>query len=431
MKKSIKNILIIGFALFSMLFGAGNVIFPPYLGLGCGSQWGIGFIFYYIADIGLAMVALFAVQRSGGYESIVRPLGKVPATVLMCLIILCIGPMVGIPRTAASTLELSVLPLFPQVNAELFSLCFFVVIVLLCLRESAVVDIIGKILTPLLLVGLLILITKGAVDPMGTIPDRVLVENVPVTGIEAGYQTMDVLAIVIFGIIIGKSIKAKGYDTRREQNRIVFGAGTVAGLFLLIMYLGLTYLGVTSSEMFDLTVDRTVLVTTIVRVLLGEAGTILFGIVVALACVTTAVALVSAAADYFCTLSGGRIKYTWLVIAICAFSGFVSTFGLNQIISIAAPILDVVYPPTLMLLFLSFFEKQIKSVWVYRLGALGAFATSALTVCLKFGAPLGFMAHLPLYSLGFSWILPAAICAALGFLVPVRQTAAETLEGQA
>lgn len=431
MKKSILTILIIGFALFSMLFGAGNVIFPPYLGLGCGSQWGLGFTFYYLADIGLALVALFAVQRSGGHEAIIGPVGKVPATILMCLIILCIGPMVGIPRTAASTLELSVLPLFPQMNAVLFSLFFFAIIALLCLRESAVVDIIGKVLTPLLIVGLLILIVKGVVDPIGAIPDRVLVENVPVTGIEAGYQTMDVLAIVIFGIIIGKNIIARGYKTRREQNWIVFGAGAVAGLFLLLVYLGLTYLGVTASDMFDLTVDRTVLVTAIVQALLGRTGTILFGVVVALACVTTAVALVTATADYFCTLSGGRIKYTWLVIAICAFSGFVSTFGLNQIISIAGPILDVVYPPTLVLLFLSFFEKRIKTVWVYRLGALGAFATSALTVCMKFGAPLGFMAHLPLYSFGFSWILPAAICAVLGCFVPVRQTNTETLEGQA
>ena len=418
MKKTVTNILIVGFALFSMLFGAGNVIFPPYLGLGSGSQWGLGFLFYYIADIGLALVALFAVQRSGGYDSITRPVGKTASTLLMCLIVLCIGPMVGIPRTAASTLELSVLPIFPEMNAVVFSAIFFVIIALLCLRESSVVDIIGKVLTPLLIVGLLILITKGVIDPIGPVPQGVLVDNVPATGIEAGYQTMDVLAIVIFGIIISKSVKAKGYDTARSQNSIILGAGAVAGIFLCVMYLGLTYLGVTASGMFDLSVDRTVLVTTIVHALLGQTGTVLFGIVVALACVTTAVALVSCAADYFSTLSGGRIKYTWLVVAICAFSGFFSTFGLNQIISIAAPILDVVYPPTLMLLAMSFFARRITNVWAYRLGALGALVISVMTVCTRFGAPFGFLANLPLYSLGFGWILPAIVCAVVGSMIP-------------
>ena len=418
MKKSMTHILIVGFALFSMLFGAGNVIFPPYLGLGAGSQWGIGFLFYYLADIGLALVALFAVQRSGGYDAITRPVGKAASTLLMSLIILCIGPMVGIPRTAASTLELSVLPIFPEMNAVVFSVIFFAIIALLCLKESSVVDIIGKVLTPLLIVGLLILIIKGVIDPIGPVPQGVLVENVPATGIEAGYQTMDVLAIVIFGIIISKSVKAKGYDTARSQSRIILGAGAVAGVFLCVMYLGLTYLGVTASGMFDLSVDRTVLVTTIVHALLGQTGTVLFGVVVALACVTTAVALVSCAADHFATLSGGRIKYTWLVVAICAFSGFFSTFGLNQIIAIAGPILDVVYPPTLMLLAMSFFARRVTNVWAYRLGALGALVVSLMTVAARFGAPFGFLSSLPLNSLGFGWILPAIVCAVAGSMIP-------------
>ena len=421
MKRSFLHALIIGFALFSMLFGAGNVIFPPYLGLGCGPQWGQGFLYYYIADIGLALVCLFAIQRSGGHRAITSRLGKGPSELLICVIILCIGPMVGIPRTAASTFEMSILPLFPNVHPVVFAIVFFVIIALLCTKEASVVDIIGKILTPMLMIGLLILIIKGVLDPIGAISTQVQVDNVPTTGIMAGYQTMDVLAVVIFGILISNSVRDKGYKDRHSQNRIVFGCGMVAGIGLLIIYLGLTYLGATASTHFDLSVDRTALVTSIVQVLLGHTGTIIFAIVVALACVTTAVALVSSASNYFSSLSGGRVKYIWFVLLICAFSAVVTTFGLNQIIAIAAPILDVVYPPTLFLIVLSFFDRWIKNDWVFRLGALGACLVSLLTVLMKFGAPLDFLSHLPLTSYGFGWVVPALICGALGFLIPQKK----------
>ena len=173
------------------------MIFPPYLGLSCGRDWFLGFACYYLADIGLALVALFAVLHSGSPERMTRRIGKVPSTLLLSAIILCIGPMLAIPRTAATTYEMSVAPLISGVSPVVFSFLFFGVILLLCLRESSVVDIVGKILTPLLLLGPLVLIVQGVLHPIGPIPDRVLVESVPITGIEAGYQTMDVLAAVI------------------------------------------------------------------------------------------------------------------------------------------------------------------------------------------------------------------------------------------
>ena len=422
MKRSFQHILIVGFALFSMLFGAGNVIFPPYLGLGCGSQWVQGFLYYYLADIGLALICLFAIQRCGGHRSITGHLGRYPSEILLCMIVLCIGPMLGIPRTAASTFEMSVLPIVPQADPVFFSVCFFVLVAILCMKESAVVDIIGKLLTPMLLVGLLILIIKGCLTPLGQIPEKVLVENVPVTGIHAGYQTMDVLAIMIFGILISKSVLEKGYEKHSQQNRIVFGAGLVAGISLLVMYLGLTYLGVTTSDMFDLSVDRTVLVTTIVHLLLGDIGTVIFAVVVALACLTTAVALVSACSDYFSALTGGRIRYTWLVLLICGFSSIVTTFGLNQIISVASPILEVVYPPTLLLVFLSYFDRYIHREWVYRMGALGALVISFLAVVGRASGTFAFLEQLPFYSYGFGWVLPSLCISALGALIPDKSS---------
>ena len=417
MKRSLTDMFVIGFALFSMFFGAGNVIFPPYLGLSCGKQWFLGFACYYLADIGLALAALFAVLRSGSPEHMTRRIGKGPSTLLMSAIILCIGPMLAIPRTAATTYEMSLVPLVSGFSPVLFSFLFFAVILLLCLQESAVVDIVGKVLTPVLLIGLLVLIVKGVLAPIGPVPDRVPVDNVPVTGIEAGYQTMDVLAAVIFGIIILKSARDKGYTDPKAQARVVAGAGLVAGAALLVVYLGLTYLGVTTSRFFNLSVLRTFLVVSIVRNLMGNAGIVLFSIVVALACVTTAVALVSSAASYFSKLSGGRLRYTWLVVAICLFSAAAANLGLDQIVSIAAPILSIVYPPTLVLICLSFFDRRIQSDWVYRMAALGALVFSLLETAASFGLDIPLLSRMPLASLGFGWVVPAAVCGTLGALI--------------
>ncbi|MGI6012965.1 MAG: branched-chain amino acid transport system II carrier protein [Oscillospiraceae bacterium] len=421
MHKTRRDIFVIGFALFSMFFGAGNVIFPPYLGLESGSQWFLGFACYYLADIGLALLALFATLYRGGIENITKPIGKVPATLLLSAIILCIGPMLAIPRTAASTYEMSLSPLVSNANPIFFSFLFFLVIFLLSMKESAVVDIVGKALTPMLLLGLLIMIVKGVLDPIGPIPTDTLVENVPANGIEAGYQTMDVLASLVFGIICIKSAEDKGYTKTKDKLRVVAAAGIIAGAALLVVYLGLTYLGVTTSHLFDLSVDRTALVVAIVRHLLGDYGVILFSIVVALACISTAVTLVSAAADFFSGLSGGRLSYRLLVMVICLFSAVVSNVGLEQIISIASPILEVVYPPALTLTLLAFFSNHIQNCWVFRFAVLGSLIFSLLTVASRYmNISLSFLDMLPLASLGFGWLLPAAAGCLIGSLIPCK-----------
>ncbi len=346
MRKRKIDILVIGFALFSMFFGAGNVIFPPYLGMEAGSEWFSGFLCYFIADIGLALLTIIAMLKSGSdSQGITRPLGKVASTILLTAVVLCIGPLLAIPRTAASTYEMSVLPLISGVSPVVFSAVFFAVILALCINESAVVDIAGKVLTPALLGGLLLLIAVGVFRPIGLIADTPKIQNVPASGIMSGYQTMDVLAALIFGTIILKSAEGKGYTDSKSKNRVVLGAGIVASLGLLVVYLGLTYLGATVSMMFDSSVNRSALVLAIVEALLGQTGKVVFAIVVALACVTTAVALVSSAADYFSALTRGKISYRAFVVFMCVFSAVVSNFGLDQIVSIAAPILSIVYPP--------------------------------------------------------------------------------------
>ena len=405
---TVRDIIVVGFALFSMFFGAGNVVFPPYLGMESGPQWLLGFSAYFIADIGLALLGVFALLRVGSSEAVTLRLGKIPAELLMCAIILCIGPMVAIPRTSATTFEMAIAPNIPGVSPVLFSVLFFALILALCIKESAVVDIVGKVLTPLLLVGLFAIIIKGIVTPLGEIAALPQIANAAVTGIKAGYQTMDALAALPFGIIVLQSVTAKGYDSGRKQFRVVGGAAVLAGVLLLCVYMGLAYLGATVSAQYTSDIGRAQLIMALVEALMGKVGVILFGVVVGLACVTTAIALTSSAAAYFAELCRGKVSYKVFVIAICVFSAVVSNLGLDRIVAVAAPVLDVIYPPTLVLIFISLLAPRLPDR-VSRGAAIGALLTSVLCALNANGIHIPFMANLPLYDLGLSWLLPAVI----------------------
>lgn len=407
-KKFGADSIVVGFALFSMFFGAGNVIFPPYLGFGAGTQWVNGFLFYFIADIGLALFALFTLLKVGGSENITGRIGSVASNILMSAIILCIGPMVAIPRTAATTFEMSVAPLISGVSPVIFSVAFFIVVLLLSIRQSAVIDVVGKVLTPALLIGLLVLIIKGIISPLGSIVNpHVDSSFVIVNGIKSGYQTMDVLAALAFGIIILKSAQEKGYSDGRESSKMIRTAAVIAGALLLIVYFGLTYLGATSASLFSLGISRAELVIGIVEQLLGKVGLVIFAVVVALACMTTAVALVSSAASFFEKLTKGRLSYRVLVTVICVSSAVISNLGLDRIVAVASPILDIVYPPTLVLIALSWFGDRL-SRGVYRWAVIGALIASVLSTLSLYGVSVPIVNTLPLASLGLGWIVPAA-----------------------
>ncbi|MCI7511175.1 MAG: branched-chain amino acid transport system II carrier protein [Firmicutes bacterium] len=416
-KKLVTDSIVVGFALFAMFFGAGNVVFPPYIGMHAGEQWANGFLFYFIADIGLALVAMFAILHAGGADNITGRIGHVASKVLMCAVILCIGPMVAIPRTAATTLEMSVTPFFSGMSPVVFSIIFFAVILLLSIKQSAVIDIVGKILTPALLIGLLILIVKGFVSPIGDIVDTgVSASEVTVNGIKSGYQTMDVLAAMAFGIIILSSADEKGYTDSKSAAKMIGIAAALSGVLLLIVYFGLTYLGATASTVFPTDISRANLVIGIVELLLGKAGLIIFAIVIALACITTAVALVSSAASFFAKLANDKISYSVFVVVICVSSAVISNLGLDMIIAIATPVLDIVYPPMLVLILLSWFgDKLHKSVYVSSVA--GSLIASVLATAELYGMNIPVIDSLPLASLGLGWLTPAALFGLVAYLV--------------
>jgi len=405
---------VIGAALFSMFFGAGNMIFPPYLGLKAGKEWLLGFLSYYAADIGLALMAIFAQIKNRGYSKLLRPLGNRMSNIFIFAVILCIGPIISIPRTAATTYELSVLSLAPNFNMSLFYIIFFLAVLLLCIRKSAVVDIIGKILTPVLFIGLLFLIIIGILNPLGSIELPSRSQSIIGDGIEAGYQSMDFLAAIIFGVFILNSAEEKGHTTQKSQARVAVGSSVVAGAGLLIIYLGLTYLGATVSSLYNMHISRTELLIGIINGLLpGKLGTVFFSIIAALACVSTAIAITSSAAEYFSKITKNKVRYEIFIVAICIFGALISSLGVEQLISLASPLLSVIYPPILVVVVLSFISSRI-NIWCIRFAAYAALLVGILEVSYLFSINISFLEALPFYSLGFGWLIPSLIAGLTG-----------------
>ncbi|MDR1360544.1 MAG: branched-chain amino acid transport system II carrier protein [Deltaproteobacteria bacterium] len=415
--------LIVGAALFSMFFGAGNIIFPPYVGLAAGPEWFPSFLCYYLADIGLALAAILAMLRTQSIdkvEGVMVRLGAVPARAMMILVVVCLCPLLGIPRTCATTYAIAVAPLvqsgavWPSV---LFTVFFFGATLAFSIRESALVGLLGKFLTPLLIFGLLLLIILGSVSPIAPISAAPKIQNVVWMSVSAGYQTMDVLAAIVFGLLVVNALKARGFHKPRQQFLSVGLAGLVAGFFLFIVYCGLCHLGATVSSLYPENVDKGQLVLSISRHIFGPAGTAVLGAIIGLACLTTAIALTGSLGLFFNTLSKGKWPYEIVVIFCCLFSAVVANFGLSRIISLAAPILTVVYPGVLAVIALSLFGAGIKNDNVFRLAAAGAMIVS-LGEVLGWYWPetFAFILWLPFQAPGFGWVIPSAVCACLGLL---------------
>lgn len=428
MKKINKDIIIVGFALFAMFFGAGNLLFPPFLGLITGKSWSVGFIGFILADVGLSLLTILALAKcSGEVSKVFSRSGKKLSIALGCAIMICIGPLLAIPRTAATTFEMGIQPIFNNFNAVVFSIIFFVLVLLLTIKPSKVVDIIGSYLTPALLIALLVLIGMGILNPLGNIEPSTI-DNVFSEGIFQGYQTLDALGAVSLGAVVITSIANKGYTKKEEQINITLKAGLVAGAGLFVVYGGLTYLGATVSTMFDATVSQAGLIVSITEMLLGLPGKVILGIIVALACLTTAIGLTSATGQYFAKLTNNKLKYEVIVTVVCLFSLVVSNFGVSTIIQFSAPILTFVYPPTIVLVVFTLFGNNIKNDNVFKFATYAALFISILNIISDFGVNVPVIKSLPLASLGFNWVVPVAIAAVIGYFVKSKNNSQSKLE---
>lgn len=420
-----KDIMAVGLTMFAIFFGAGNLIFPPYLGRMTGAEWFLVFFFFFIVDIGVSMIAIFATIRSNDLSMTGIPsrLGKKMATVVAIIIATCLAPCLAVPRTAATTFEMGWSQMFPSLSIWVFSFIFFAIVCFLTIRPSKVVDIVGNYLTPILVICVLVLIVLGIVDPIGPIAEESTVVTIK-EGIINGYQTMDPLGVGLIIVAIMGAVTEKGYATKDVQGRLLARAALLAGILLFVIYGGLTYLGSTVSSGGYEDYNRAALLVAITEELLGTWGVIMMAVIVLFACLTTAIGLTSGFAGTLEKLTNGKCKYKTVVIVMSVFSFVVSNAGIDKIISVAAPILSVIFPCFITMSVLMFFGKYIKNDNVIRVATLFAFVISLSEVLAGFGLPLTYTQYLPLHEYSLGWILPAVIGGIIGKFIPCKQSEA-------
>lgn len=419
-KKSSKEVLIIGFAVFAMFFGAGNIIFPPTLGLQAGTKYLTVMAGFLITGVGLPLMGIISAAKAGGkMDSLLGKVSPMFARLMGLAITLAIGPLYAIPRTAAMTHEMTVLPLMPGASNIIVNLIYFVITYLLVANPTTVVDNIGKFLTPALLAMLAIIIVKGVMTPIGS---PVVTPNEAFKtfgyGFNYGYQTMDGIVSIIFVGIIIKELESLGIKRGKQQLSMTLKAGLIAIVLLGLIYIGLSHLGATASGVIPQDTERVALLKQIVQTLLGNFGKIALGLAVGLACLTTSIGLVASTADYFNEMSKNRVSYKTIVIIICVFSYFLSLLGVDGIISVVAPILGIIYPPAMVVILLNLLPSFLHKRGVFIAAVVGAFLVS-ITEGLSTYMPAlaGRTNFIPLGKAGFAWITVSVICGIIGYFI--------------
>lgn len=424
----VKDIFVVGFAIFAMFFGAGNLIFPPYLGLKSGTNWFPGFLCFIIMDIGLSVLTLLVVTKLGkGAGGVTEKLGKKASIFILALNVICLGPLIAIPRTAATAFEFAVEPFYPTASTTVFSIIFFAVVVLFCLKQSKVIDIIGTVFAPLMLCALLVLIVKGILTPIGSVELGLSVGAAVKEGVNAGYQTMDVMAAMIFSATILSAVIQKGYRTQKQQFRMVSASGLLAMLILFVVYGGLAYLGASVSGKFPHNVDRVVLLIAITKALLGKWGMVLLGGMVCVACLTPAIGLLSSSASFFEKQCDGKIKYRTFVIGFAVVSCIISNLGISKILKLASPILNILYPLLILMVVLGIFKEHIHNDNIYKSAAVGTLAVSLLSIVEQMTGMNFYLSSLPFAQYGFQWVAPALLFGLAGCCMIPKEKSGKVL----
>ena len=418
MKKKLIDIIIIGFALFAIFFGAGNLIFPPCLGVTAGENWGIATLAFLISDPLLSVVAVMVVATLGGSALAVgRRIHPVFAGVLNAICVLLIGPIFAVPRTGASTHEIFVQSYFPSAPQWMTSLVFFGIVLWITYQENSVMDAIGKYLTPILLLILFLIFVGAVLQPNASFAatDRT---GLFAQGFKEGYQTMDVLGAPLLAGVVMKDITRRGYLNKKDQFRMMFGVGIVAFILLAVVYSTLAYSGASMSTVIDTTAQRAAMLTTIVKNLLGSWGQLAMGLAVCFACLTTAIGLTTTCGQYFEEVSKGKISYKKTILVTVAVEFIISLVGVDSLINLAVPVLTFIFPIMIALILFSAFDQYIPYDWTY-LGAVvgagivglvqGINTLSQLLGGKLLGDAVKLIGTFPLATYGLEWIVPTFV----------------------
>lgn len=426
MKLSRNKMLLVSFMLFSLFFGAGNLIFPPFLGQNAGSHTPVAMLGFLATAVVLPVLGVVVVARFDGLDRLGQQVGKRFAIVFTLLIYLSIGPGLGIPRAASVPFEMAVAPYLPEganttVWMLVYSLAFFLVALWLCMTPGKLVNRIGHFLTPSLLVLLVFLFVcflfRGEVN---VAPSQTAYDAAPfLKGFSEGYQTMDTIAALNFGLVIATTLGSFGMTEKRDRMRHTVLAGIFAGTILALVYAMLSYMGMCSSGVYAIQENGAWTLRCIVYQLFGAPGAVLLAAIFTLACLTTCVGLINSISQYFSTLFR-KISYRAWVYIITFFSFLVCNLGLSMILSISIPILNAIYPVSIVLILLGLSHDLWKgNRFAYPMTVAGTAAVSIAFALGDAGLPLGVLGQLlhrlPLYRLGFGWVCVAAGMLLLSF----------------
>jgi len=415
--------LFIGLMLFSMFFGAGNLIFPAYLGEQSGTSFWPAILGFVATGVGLPVIVLVAVSLvKGGAQAIGDRVHPVFSTVFMVVIYLCIGPFLAIPRNATVAYEMTIVPFTSgtfnsSLGLLLFTICFFGLVYIISLNPTKMEEYMGKWITPILILAIVILCGIGFINLDGSLqtPSGTYQQTPFTTGFIEGYNTMDALASLAFGIVILTAIGQKGIKDRKQLTSYAIKAGVIAGILLSVVYISLGLLGgkMAGNGTFE---SGTEILSATSTLLLGPSGTVLLGIIFTLACFTTVVGLTAACGQYFSNLFP-KFSYKTVVIVFTLIGFVLSNLGLSQILKVSVPFLVTAYPLTIVLTVLTFLSRYFHhSSKVYGSAMLftGVFAAiSGLNI-----GPLQMLSeYLPFASYGLEWIVPAIVGTIIGMIL--------------
>lgn len=411
-----KDILALGFLTFAFFVGAGNIIFPPMVGLSAGHHVWLAAIGFIVTAVGLPVLTIIALARQGGLmENLTRPLGKATGITLTVICYLLVGPLYAIPRTTTVSYEMSMFHFFGNSHVYLFffSLVYFVIVVVVALYPGRILDTIGKILAPIKIVALAILGICACLYSAGPIGEATgpYIQQPVSQGIVDGYLTMDTIGALIFGIVIVNAIRTRRVSSPQLIRRYACIAAVMAGIGLMLVYISLFLLGAESRSIAMHAENGAAVLHAYVFMMLGTKGTIFLACLMTIACLVTAIGLSIACAEYFSQLIGGTYK-KWL-IGVGLVSLSISNVGLNILITISLPMLTAIYPPCIVLVLLSFMHqywlKERRVVWsvmgvAFLFGIIDALKNTGLKLF-----EFAWMHVLPMQDQGLSWIVPVLV----------------------
>ncbi|WP_082096640.1 branched-chain amino acid transport system II carrier protein [Paenibacillus wulumuqiensis] len=423
-------IVVIGLMLFALFFGAGNLIFPTMLGQSAGTNFWPANIGFLITGVGLPTLGVIALGFSGkdDLQSLASRVHPVFGIVFTTVLYLAIGPLFAIPRTGNVSFEIGVKPFLAAnqytIAAAVFSIIFFGITCFFSLNPARIVDIVGKVLTPIKLTFISVLVIVGLLYPIGVFrePTEKYTTHAFFNGFQEGYLTMDALAAFVFGIIVINAIRSRGATSRRQIVTVCIKAACIAAVILSVLYVSLSYISASTVNAFGYLENGGQILARMSSYYFGTSGGIFLGLMITIACLTTSIGLITSCASYFSKLMP-RFTYKKLVVGLCIFSAIIANIGLNELITISVPVLTIIYPLAIVLMFLTFCHSLFKGERLVYQGSMLLVFIISLADGLKatpfhLAAIDQFLAsYLPMYTIGLGWILPAIIGAVGGYII--------------